>query len=142
VGKLMDRRFALVVVALAVAFGVTLACVTAWHVLPPPLPKLHEEGQEVVVHIAAGYEDGTGIQGAKVLFTEETTGSSWIRVTDEHGVASLSLRCGSNYVVNAEFQESSKEVTHEIEGEEIVGVLISADNVIESIVFEPAVLYP
>jgi len=143
--KITASRVTLIIIALAMIFIVNLACEKqsgGFNISLPQLPPIPEDGEEVIIHIVGSYEDGTGIQGIKVLFTETTVGSSWMQLTDENGVASLTLRCGSNYTISAEFQESSKEITHKIEGAEIVGILVSEDNTIQSIVFEPAILYP
>lgn len=127
-----------IVVAIFVAGGLTM--LKPWErdsnfrISPPPLPQLPQQGQQITVLVAAGYEDGTSVEGVRITFLDKDTGNSWSQHTGPYGRAEFTLISGNTYLITTQFHNSVKSATYVARPYEAVGIFISGADTINSII--------
>ena len=137
----------LMVFVLIACIAIGLVIIKPWQKEPqisyPQSPSQHfpTEGEQIVVSIVSGHDDGTPVAGVKISFQDQKDGFTDVRTTTDQGIADITLICGHTYNINAEFNSITKSTNHTFKLPEIVGVLISTQGTISSIVFEQF-LYP
>lgn len=144
------KSILIIAIAVLIIAAVSLFTLKPWqreagvYISPPVSPKLPEEGEEIVIPVSAAYEDGTGVSGIRITFTETGQEGSWTQITGQQrvqGAAEFSVICGRTYIITAESNDSARSITQTIQREGMVGVLISDDDAIESVFYEE-VRYP
>lgn len=100
------------------------------YLLKPHIPK---EGESFNISVSAIYLNGTHVKGVEITFTDKETGKSETQITGGDGPHHFQVIVGHNYTITASFNNSIETITHKIGPKDMIVVIISEDNEVDSI---------